>query len=561
MTGISPGEGEEQLMRVVVDYSDNPALIPDPEFSLSGDQTSGEFIIRPRPAQSGFATVYFYLMDSGPDGDFSTWQDNAYSDTLQELRIKVTPIRATIASPVGVLVEQRPSFSWSDVPGASEYRVWISNSSTGRNPLILTNVTNSWYIPEQDLGIGKFDVWVQAVKPDGKRLPWSLRQSFEIATPVALPQLPVRVTNPRSSVEWPAIPGADAYEVYVSNLAAGPSGVIRQTVTTNSWAPSVDLGLTRWRIWVRALVRGKYTALWSSPRDFTVVTPPVPAGPLVFSTQQQPAFEWSRVEGADRYGLQLRNAVTGRVVIDVRGLTSPTFTPVSPVGLGRYRWWAMAESTVSGVRSDWSVGVDLVISDRPVLLGPSGNVSSRTPTFTWMAFPNAAYYEVWMTRMQPQQFVMSAANITQTEWQVPITLAPGSPYRFWVRAVTNDNRTTAWSQYLEFSVADSTPSRWPAELNALPLLADSRVSLAVPPQLSPGPDALRPVRSQPQPASTAADPVSEGMETAGTVTTESPVSKPFTAQPTSHPIAPSDEELHLAVLDQVIAKGDILLFG
>ncbi len=483
LTGISPGVGEEQLVRVWVYYSDNPGLIPDPTFVQSDDLMSGEFIVRPNSFKSGSATVYYYLEDAGPDGDFATWEDNGYSTEYQEFRIFVTAIRPTIYTPNGALSWQRPEFYWSEVSGAVEYRVWISNTSTGQNPQVLTTVPYNLYVPEMDLGIGRYEFWVQAVKADGKRLPWSLRQSFEIDTQVTLPELPRRVANPRLPVAWAAIPGADAYEVYLSNLSTGQSGVIRDIVTTNSWEPTVDLGLARWRIWVRALVRGKYQAWWSNPADFTVVAPPVPAGPLVFTAEPQPVFQWSGVAGADRYGLQLRNAVTGKVVIDVRGLTSPTFTPLSPVANGRYRWWAIAESTVTGIRSDWSVGVDLIISDRPVLLSPSGSVSSQNLKLTWMAFPNAVSYEVWVTRMQPLQFIVSAANITQTEWSVPVSLLPGTPHRFWIRAVTSDNRTTAWSQYLEFSVAGTNSLRVTDEAS-LALLANPLEALDGPAQLA-----------------------------------------------------------------------------
>ncbi|MFO0535764.1 MAG: hypothetical protein ACK524_13835, partial [Planctomyces sp.] len=83
MTGITPGLGEEQLVRVVVHSTDSPDLLPVPQFLMSADQTSGEFILLPKPAASGFVTVWFYLEDSGDDGDFETWQDNGYTSWQQ----------------------------------------------------------------------------------------------------------------------------------------------------------------------------------------------------------------------------------------------------------------------------------------------------------------------------------------------------------------------------------------------------------------------------------------------------------------------------------------------
>jgi hypothetical protein len=450
-----------------------------------------------------------------------------------------------------VLGEQRPEFSWSEVPEATEYRVWISKDFSDKPP-ILTTVSLNYYVPEMDLGIGRFNFWVQAVQADGKRLPWSFSQSFEIATAVTLPVLPRRVTTPRISISWPVIPGADAYEVYLSNLSTGQAGVIREVVTTNAWEPAIDLGLAQWRIWVRAVWRGRYQAWWSNPRDFTVVSAPVPAAPLNFSVQLQPEFRWSAVEGADRYGFQLRNAVTGRVVIDVRGLTSPTFTPSSPVASGRYRWWAIAESTTTGIRSDWSVGVDLVISDRPVLLSPSGRVPSQNLNLTWMAFPGAVSYEVWVTRMQPLQFVVSAANVTQTEWTVPVTLLSEAPHRFWVRAVTSDGRTTAWSQYLEFSMSDAAATSTGTDHPLLSQLVDQLVFGEVSSQLTAGFRPDRSVRKSAQRLSASHDTASMEQEPVPSKSQRMLDTSAVTARADGSPVHPMDEFQTPAVLDQAI---------
>jgi hypothetical protein len=453
MTGITPGLGEEQLVRVVVHSTDSPDLLPVPQFLMSADQTSGEFILLPKPAASGFVTVWFYLEDSGDDGDFETWQDNGYT-SWQQLKIDVTPIRAKLWTPSGPTQEQRPFFAWTDVPGAYEFRIWITNSSTGAHPQVLTTSLVTAWQPEQDLGIGKFDVWIQAVKADGTRLPWSLKSSFEINTGVFIDPLPARIANARPTVNWAPVPGADAYEVYVSNLSTGQGGVIREFVTTNKWTPAQDMDLSKYRIWARAVIRGKYNARWSGGRDFTVCNPPVPVGPSVFATVQRPEFRWGAVSGASTYGFQLRNTVTGKVVVDVRGLTTPQFTPAGPIPFGKYRWWAIAESA-TGIRSDWSTGVDLIVSDKPILLSPSGTVSGQNLKLTWMAFPGAVSWEVWLNRSQPQQFIVSASSLTQTEYVVPVKLVSGVTYRFWTRAVTGDNRTTQWSQPMEFTVASS----------------------------------------------------------------------------------------------------------
>lgn len=459
VTGISAGIGEEQLVRIVPWFSSNPDILPLPQFVIHPDQTSGEIILKPVRARSGTVNISYYIEDSGDDGNFETTEDNGYYFFFQQLDVIIKPIRPIVVSPVGAIQQQRPTFTWIQVPDAAYYRVWITNNSASRDPLILI-LGLSTYQPEQDLGIGRYDVWVQAVKGNGQRLPWSLKHSFEITTAVLLPKPASRLATARPEFTWPAISGADAYEIYLTNVSTGQAGAIQQIVTTNSWKPETDLSMSNWRIWGRALIRGRYAASWSGARDFTITTPPTPITPLVFSTQQRPEFQWSAVSGATQYGFQLRSAATGKIVHDVRGLTSPAFTPPADLPFGRYRWWSFAESTASGIRGDWSVAAELVISDRPVLQSPVGTVPAQNPLLKWMAFPGAVTYEVWVNRSQPSQYIVSAAGLNSTEWQVPVTLTPGIKHRYWVRAVTTNGQTTQWSQPLEFriEIAQSVPA-------------------------------------------------------------------------------------------------------
>ena len=459
LTGITAGAGENQLVRVITAGTTNDALIPNPLFVPGKDASSAELVLKPTRLRSGTAKLFFYLEDAGDDGNFETFDDNSYSQ-MYSFNATVIATRAVVLSPIGVVTSQQPEFYWSDVPGAVSYRVWVANASTGKNPLLLETTDFPGFVPTIPLGIGKIDVWVQAVLGDGRRLPWSVQHRFDIQTPVQIDPLAARQTNPRPTITWPAVPGADAYEVFASNISTGQSGVIRQTVTTTSWTPSTDLGIAQWRFWVRAVIRGKYVARWSTAREILVVTPPAPAGPSVFSTERQPKFEWSPVAGANAWGFQLRNLTTGQIAYDVRRLTTNSFTPPAPLAPGRYRWWAFAESTTTGFRGNWSVGVDVGISDRPILLAPSGNVSQQNLTFSWLPFPNAKSYEIWITRMEPRQQVMfHLTNITSTSFQLTSPLATGAVHRFWIRAVISDTQITQWSQSLAFTLtAAQTPS-------------------------------------------------------------------------------------------------------
>ena len=453
VTGISPGQNENQPVRLVITGTSDPDLIPLPTFIPGQNPSTGTILLKPTKQRSGTASIYCYLEDAGRDGLFQTTHDNAYNYNNSTLSVTITATRAVVISPVGSTALQTPLLSWTAVPEAAQYRVWISNSSTAQNPLVLTTVSNTQYVPTVNLGIGRIDVWIQAVLADGRRLPWSVQHRFEIRTRTEIAPLPTQLSTARPRISLTTVPGADAYEIYLSNLSTGVAGAVRTIVVAPEWTPTADLDLSRWRVWARALVRGKFNSDWSLPRDFTVVAAPVPIGPAVFTVNQRPDFQWQTVAGADRYGFQLRNPRTGQVIINVTGLTTNSFTPTTPLPFDHYRWWVFAEASGSSVRSEWSVGTDVAINNRPVLLGPSGNVSTTNTLLTWLPFPNAIRYEVWISRTTPSlATVLTATNVQQPSFELPSTLPRNVSYRYWTRAVTSTNTVTDWSQPLDFKL-------------------------------------------------------------------------------------------------------------
>lgn len=104
------------------------------------------------------------------------WQVMAYnsaghsqSSNLQAFFISGAqkPARAIISSPGQHIDSQRPAFSWTQVPGASSYEIWVNQvgngQSRGRTQLIHTNLTQNRYTPNFDLPRGYvYHWWVRA---------------------------------------------------------------------------------------------------------------------------------------------------------------------------------------------------------------------------------------------------------------------------------------------------------------------------------------------------------------------------------------------------------------
>ena len=84
--GIDSGGGEGQLVRITASNG-NPELLSQPVVSYTEGDESGTLKFTPLTGQVGVAAITVHLEDSGPDGSFSSSEDNALA--TYELRIGV----------------------------------------------------------------------------------------------------------------------------------------------------------------------------------------------------------------------------------------------------------------------------------------------------------------------------------------------------------------------------------------------------------------------------------------------------------------------------------------
>ena len=144
----------------------------------------------------------------------------------------VTPLPSsppTPLSPSGSLSTRTPSFSWTAVPGATRYHLWVDDS-TG-------NILTPWYTageascgsgtgtctvsPGRLLAYGPGDFAVQAETGTGTSA-WSSVMTFMVAAPA--PPSPPTPLSPSGSLStrtpsfsWTAVPGATRYHLWVDD--------------------------------------------------------------------------------------------------------------------------------------------------------------------------------------------------------------------------------------------------------------------------------------------------------------------------------------------------------
>lgn len=177
-----------------------------------------------------------------------------------------------------------PTVSWSAVPGASRYEVWINNISSGGGVFYHgnNNVSGTSYTLPALPAAGNYRVWVRVRDAQGANFAWSSALDFEVNRP---PRVLTPLGGGQSSTpnfSWTGVSGAVRYELWVSVLSPVVTRVLHHVnLTALSYTPTLALSAGSYRTWIRAFDSSGATTNWSPGYDFTVaqqLTPGLAAG-------------------------------------------------------------------------------------------------------------------------------------------------------------------------------------------------------------------------------------------------------------------------------------------
>ncbi|MBX9679612.1 MAG: hypothetical protein K2X38_12680 [Gemmataceae bacterium] len=257
------------------------------------------------------------------------------------------------------------------------------------------------------------------------------------------------------------------YDVYLSNNTTGAvqvlsSGNMAGVASPNWTSPALSPG-SNYTWWVRAVSADGSAGAWSTGKTFSTPslgTPTLSGPPGVLATDT-PTFAWSNVSFAAKYDVYLSNATTGATQVfrtgNLAGVVNPTFASPALAPGSNYTRWVRAVSA-DGTLGAWSTSRSFSTPALtiPVLVGPTGNGFSTTPTFSWNAVALAARYDVYVSDLATgQDQVVRKSNLTGTSWTlsgIP-SLISGHRYRWWLRAISNDGSVSGWSNPLDFVVS------------------------------------------------------------------------------------------------------------
>ena len=470
-------------------------------FALEVTDSNGQVVI----SESGLTESSFTPTTNLAPGTYTAvvTASNASGTTPSE-PYQFTVVRIALTDPLNFDLEfdTTPEFTFSAIPNADRYQVWvaqldpedrtkttavvINDSFIDASQARIQGTNLAMYESSTQLGTGFYRVWVRAIEADGNAGDWSVGHQFTVARPsITGPAFATRVTIDSTPLfEWTGV-GANQYQLWVTQLngtaANGVpltgSQVIINTIVAGTQHQVLNLlGDGDFRAWVRAVDDDGEAGLWSPQYDFTKN---VNAGPALISpiqgavtTDRTPVFEWDAIAGATHYEiwvnnstLQIPRVIHNTNVAHVDGLATITYTDTSVVlRNATYRWWVRAFNE-DGQSGGWSSSETFFVPT-PVITSPAqdGVIASTLPTFSWTGVPEYVRYELWVNNLSTgTSRVIYEPNLTQTTFTPTLPLENGT-FRVWVRGFDEFGNASQWSNPITFDV-DATVANSPVALD------------------------------------------------------------------------------------------------
>lgn len=256
-----------------------------------------------------------------------------------------------------------------------------------------------------------------------------------------------------------------------------------------TFEPVQELGVGRYRFWVRAYDDLEQPTAWSKDRSFLVRTAPVFTSPVTSVTVAQttfPQISWESVVDTANYDLWINNLTTGvsQVVRQTDLQTTSFASSTANLPGGTYRAWVRAiapdlnpNDNVAPITGQWSSPIVFTVLSTPQNISPRGATFDTTPEIRWDAVEGATNYDVWVTHRRgpgDSPVVLRDRFVTGTSRTPENDFVPGS-YVVWVRAIAADGSRSQWSPPVAFTVGGRPIVNPPVDGSSTPILAWSGI--------------------------------------------------------------------------------------
>jgi len=218
----------------------------------------------------GSGTYNAFVRAFNASGEFGQWS--------VARRFAVLAAPAIVTPTTGGTFDRTPTFSWTAIPGATNYDVWVSRVSrvfggtTNTNTVVLRNqfVTATSLTAATDFPNGDYTVWVRA-QSGSQFSVWSTPRLFSVGAPPKISSPTANgTTGNKPTFVWSSITGTERYELWVTSVATNVRVLYLTNLTTTNYTATTALTAGSYRVWVRAVSTMGETTAWSNDVRFTV---------------------------------------------------------------------------------------------------------------------------------------------------------------------------------------------------------------------------------------------------------------------------------------------------
>ncbi len=442
--------------------------------------SNGNLIVRDDPSNSLFATLSakvtqgtYYVVVS------STGQYGAIGQYTLTGTVIPLPSVPVMLSPTGILADPVPVFNWTTSGNTASYTLEVDRYNPTTKAwanYLTTSVTTNSYTATRQFEQLDYRARVRSVgNINGQLSAWSNYVLFTVdvpspGTPTLIKPLG-DIANSSPEFEWTTSQNASTYWLWVQNATTGERVIYRTNYSGTKYTHFSPLKDGIYNVWVRAANTVGELSPWSRPVQFNLVAPipvaPTLLSPTALTTNPNPRFTWTAVDGAATYDLWVNNITTGQVQYlrksDIPG--SQTYFDPTLFTQGSYVAWVRA-ANANGRVSPWSptlsFTVDVLPPAAPVMTGPLGPNKSKivptvNPTFTWTAVDRAVRYDLWVNNMTTGQYqIIRKSDLTTNSFTSLVNLPQGE-YRSWVRGINSAGEAGEYSPLFTFTIDEPTP--------------------------------------------------------------------------------------------------------
>lgn len=347
----------------------------------------------------------------------------------------------------------RPTVTWQGVSSAATYEINFDNISLGQNAVLrVDNISGTTFTPTADLPSAIYDVQVRGISANGVAGDWSEKQRFNVAPLLQSATGGVDSASPQFT--WDGVDGSTQYDLWVNNSTTGQRQVIRNSrLTTTSFASTGRLDPGTYDAYIRAFSGVRQPGPWSEKFTFTVTDAPVVTGPTGNSAESRPFITWEAFAGATSFDVRVHNAA-GEELFLQRGVQALSLR--SPIVLPEGQYTASVRAIDQlGDATDWSLGVTFSQVSGPQFTSPPSGTLTEQPVFSWSDIGDAQFYDLWVNnKTTGERQVIRESRIEDTTF-APTNALPAGEYQAFVRSIIAKGETSAWSDPVTFTIADS----------------------------------------------------------------------------------------------------------